>query len=166
MNDARREAKEGAMTVDHVMKRDLVACRPSDDLAAAAALMERQHCGWLPVVDAHGTVIGVMTDRDACLHAAAANRPMARVSVQEAMSSPVYSAIGSDTVEAALATMAAHHVRRLPVIDAHGLLEGVVSIDDIARVTDRHGAPTARAFVDAFDRIAARPAIEATHALP
>jgi CBS domain-containing protein len=54
-----------------------------------------------------------------------------------------------------LATMGTHHVRRLPVLNKQGHLQGVLSIDDIVQVPRRRGTPTAEEVVDAFKRICA-----------
>ena len=66
----------------------------------------------------------------------------------------------SDDDEEVLATMATHHVRRLPVLDKHRHLQGVLSIDDIVQVPRRRGTPTAEEIVDAFKGIGAPRAIE------
>jgi CBS domain-containing protein len=57
--------------------------------------------------------------------------------------------------------MARHHVRRLPVLDKHGHLQGVLSIDDVVQASDRRGAPTAQDIVDALKGIYLPRGVEA-----
>ena len=148
------------MTVKEVMKKDVATCTPNDDMATAVKIMHDHKCGFVPVVGSHGSVVGVVTDRD--LSSAAASekhRTAEHIAVFYAMSQPVFSCFPDDNLKDVLATMATHHVRRLPVIDKHEHLQGVLSIDDIVQVPRRHGIPTAEAIVDAFKAICApRPA--------
>ena len=52
------------------------------------------------------------------------------------MSAQAKACLPDDTVSEALATMKHFRVRRLPVIDSHGILEGIISMNDIARAAD------------------------------
>ncbi len=148
------------MTVQDLMKTDIGACAPGDDLMTVLLLMRDRRCGWAPVVDSHGMVVGVVTDRDAAM--ALLNHPTrsaARLSAREAMSGEVVPCAPSDTVHSALKTMAAHHVRRLPVLDARGHLQGVISIDDILSAERGRGMPTSDELVDALRGIVSRPTV-------
>ena len=131
------------MTVNEIMTKPPATCTTNDSVTAAAKTMHEHNCGFVPVVDARGVVVGVVTDRDVCLVVGDRNRAMTHVSVQEAMSHPIFSCYGDDDVKTTLVTMAKHHVRRLPVLDRHGHLQGVLSIDDIVQAPQRRGSPTA-----------------------
>ncbi|MEW6322388.1 MAG: CBS domain-containing protein [Acidobacteriota bacterium] len=119
------------MRVHDIMTRDVATCGRTADLASAALQMKEFDCGFLPVIDPRGHVAGVVTDRDIMLTLADTRRPAHRVSVEEAMSGHVYGVSPSDDVTAALELMKTRQVRRLPVMDASGLLMGVVSLNDI-----------------------------------
>lgn len=62
--------------------------------------MRERDCGFLPVVDTHGIVVGVVTDRDICLAGAIKHRPLIRVSVKETMSHPVVACFADETLQA------------------------------------------------------------------
>ena len=79
------------MIVKEVMKTAVATCAPESDLGAVINIMRDRDCGFLPVVDSHGIVVGVVTDRDVCMAAGTKHRPLARVSVKESMSHPVFS---------------------------------------------------------------------------
>ncbi len=149
------------MTVSEVMTRNVATCTSRDDLAAAGKVMQAHKCGFVPVVDTHGAVVGVVTDRDLCLMMTAeAHRTATHVAVTDAMSHPVFNCFPDDSLEDVLATMGRHRVRRLPVVDAQGHLQGVLSIDEIVQACGRPGAPTAQHIVDALKALNAAQPLE------
>jgi CBS domain-containing protein len=152
------------MIVSEIMRWRVATCGPQDDLATAAGIMGEHHCGFVPVVDGHGSVLGVLTDRDVCLYAADKSRSMMHISVKDAMSHPVFSCCPDENVKTTITTMAKHHVRRLPVLDQHGHLQGVLSIDDVIQAPHRHGAPTAEEIVAALKGISTQRPIETVSA--
>ncbi len=148
------------MLVKELMKTNVAACAPTETLAEVAKLMRERGCGFIPVVNHLGTVVGVVTDRDLGLAVGGSTRAAERISAAEVMSGPVYGCFEDENVKAVLATMASHHVRRLPVLDKErGHLIGVLSFDDVAKAPHRRGAPTADEVADAFKRIVSPPAI-------
>jgi CBS domain-containing protein len=147
------------MTVKEAMKAPAATCAPDSDLSSAIDTMRERDCGFLPVVDSHGIVVGVVTDRDICLAGAVKHRPLTRVSVKETMSHPVFSCFADERLQTVLATMAKHRVRRLPVLSKSGQLEGVLSIDDIVQAGPGE-VPTAEEIVTALKTIYARRSIE------
>jgi CBS domain-containing protein len=149
------------MIVKDIMRRPAVTCGPESDLGSVIEAMRIHDCGFLPVVEGHGILVGVVTDRDVCLRAAEKHRAMNRISVRETMSHPVYSCFPDENVKAVLVTMAKHHVRRLPVMNQYGHLEGVLSIDDIVEAPPRRGGPTAEDILTALRGICPPRAVEA-----
>jgi len=126
------------MTVEEIMKKNVATCMPNDDLVRIATRMRSRGCGFLPVVDERGIVVGVVTDRDVCL-TVAARHTLSRAAAKDVMSHPVFGCFAEDNAATALATMVTHHVRRLPVLDkAHGHLKGVLSLDDLAAAPPRY----------------------------
>lgn len=146
------------MKVREIMTKDVVSCQKGTDVATAGRLMLQGHFGLVPVVDAHGHVAGVLTDRDIALAAATRQRNAAHIGVHEAMSSTVRSCFVEDEVSAALEQMERAHVRRLPVLDGNTHLAGILSLDDIAaRAVDQTGGVSPERFAEAFRRICAAP---------
>jgi CBS domain-containing protein len=149
------------MIVKEVMNTAVATCAPESGLNSVVKTMRERDCGFVPVVDSHGIVVGVITDRDVCVAGTTKRRPLARVSVKETMSHPVFSCFADENVKTVLVTMSKHRVRRLPVLNKSGHLEGVLSIDDIVHAPRRKGAPTAEDIVAALKAIYARRAVEA-----
>jgi len=118
------------MKIKDIMTTDVRTCSPGTSLAAAAALMLDGDCGILPVVD-EGKLVGVATDRDMYIALATRNALASQVTVGDVAKKPVWTCDPDDEVRAALETMKAHRVRRLPVEGFGGTILGVISIDDI-----------------------------------
>ncbi len=119
------------MKVNEVMTKSPAYCTTDTNLGAAAEIMWRRNCGFLPVLSPQQSVVGVVTDRDMCIAMATRNQLPGQVTVREVSSTVTHSCRPDDDLQAALRTMADKGVRRLPVIDATGKLEGVLSVDDI-----------------------------------
>jgi CBS domain-containing protein len=129
------------MRVKDVMMRTAASCHPETNLGAAVEILWNRNCGILPIVDAQEKVIGVITDRDICIALGTRNRLPGDITVKEAATRHVYRCGPDDDVHLALQTMAEFKVRRLPVVDQAGKLEGILSMDDIVR----HAEPGNRA---------------------
>jgi CBS domain-containing protein len=128
------------MRVREIMTEPLLTCTPETSLAVAARQMGQANYGTLPVVDVHGRLVGIITDRDICLAVSRTNRNALNVAVHEVMTPNVFSALVDDDVHAALAMMKDARVRRLPVRDQSGRLTGMLSIEDlVVRAIERDG---------------------------
>jgi CBS domain-containing protein len=128
------------MQVQDVMNTHVQSCQPTTNLAAAAGVMWDHDCGVLPVVDDAGQVIGMITDRDIAIAVATKGRPAGEIAVRDVISDTVYSCAPEDDVHAALKTMRHEKVRRLPVVNAEGRLQGILCLNDIAlRAEEAHG---------------------------
>jgi CBS domain-containing protein len=124
------------MKVTDVMAKPPAYCSPETNLAAAVEILWRQNCGILPIVDSEEKVVGLVTDRDICVALGTRNRLPSDVTVSEVTSGKVIVCKPDDDLRGALATMAKEKVRRLPVIDAAGKLQGILSIDDVVLRTE------------------------------
>jgi CBS domain-containing protein len=120
------------MRIDDMMKHEPAAIGPQATLAEAGNTMATIGCGILPVVDDRQGVVGVITDRDICLALARADLAASQLTVAAAMSAPARTCRVDAEVEAALATLRQHRIRRLPVVDQAGHLAGLFSLDDAA----------------------------------
>ncbi|MFO1078059.1 MAG: CBS domain-containing protein [Planctomycetota bacterium] len=121
------------MDVSKLMQRRVATVRRTDRLDQAVALFAERECGSVVVVDEQRRPLGVITDRDACLAALRTGKPLAAIDASSAMSRRLFTCGSGDSIAAAENTMSLHQVRRLPVVDAHGILVGILALDDIAR---------------------------------
>ena len=119
--------------VSSVMTASPRCCAPADSLNRAAQIFWEADCGFMPVLGSDGKVIGVITDRDVCMAEYLKGGSLLGSNVGSAMSKRVYSCAPQHPIEHALSMMAAHRIRRLPVLHDDGTLAGVVALADIAR---------------------------------
>src|SRR3954471_16822216 len=132
-NEARssKYSEEAPMKVKEVMTSDARAIWFTESLAHAAKEMWKNDCGVLPIIKDGRKVVGMITDRDICMATAMRDRNPSGISVEEVMNPIVYAAEAEEEVEQALQTMRDHKIRRLPVLNLQGELEGIVSMNDI-----------------------------------
>jgi CBS domain-containing protein len=126
------------MKVREVMTKNASFCGPESTLEKASFLMQKNNCGFLPVVGDGGNVVGVVTDRDMCIALGTRNRKPSDVRVWDVMPRKLFTCMEGDDVHCALKTLRAARIRRLPVIDRDSSLVGVLSIDDIVLHAREH----------------------------
>jgi CBS domain-containing protein len=119
------------MTVQDIMTSDVQCCGPDTNLAEAAKMMWDSDCGALPVLNVQGRVVGMITDRDICMAAATKNKPACDITVWETVSGKAHTCHMSDDVHTALDIMKREKIRRLPVVDEEGVLQGIVAMNDV-----------------------------------
>jgi CBS domain-containing protein len=126
------------MKISELMTRTVQVCRATDTLDRAAGLMWDHDIGAIPVVDDHGRVIGIVTDRDACMAAYTCGGALHDIPVEVAMARNVVTCGADDTDGAVAEIMARHKIRRVPVVDEAHRPVGMLSLNDLAR-TMAHG---------------------------
>lgn len=125
------------MKVCDVMEKDVKTCSPDDTLEAAAMMMWNSDCGSAPVIDQSGTPIGIITDRDIAMSCALNHKPLWELRTRDVTNNrQLYTCNGNDDMRTALETLQAHRIRRLPVVDDAGHLQGLISIDDIVACSE------------------------------
>lgn len=132
------------MKVSDLMTREVKSCLADEDLNRASQIMWEEDCGVVPVVDSENRVVGVVTDRDACMAAYTRGLPLGSIRAGEAMAKEVFSCSSQDDIEKALSVMEKSQVRRLPVVDEAMKLVGLLSLNDLAREAERPGTSGGR----------------------
>ena len=125
------------MKIRDILTKQAVYCGLDTNLAEAVELMDKNGCGFLPVVGEGGNVIGVITDRDICIALGTRNKKPTSVLVRDVMLPKQYTfpklftCTADDEIHNVLKTMRIERIRRVPVIDREGGLVGILSLDDI-----------------------------------
>ena len=122
------------LTAGDLCTRTTVIASKEMDVVAAARLMREHHVGCLVVVDeiAVGRVpVGILTDRDIVTAIVAPGVDPRRLRVEDVMSAEPAVAHDNESVLDVLAGMRRKGVRRLPVVDKRGVLQGVLTLDDV-----------------------------------
>jgi CBS domain-containing protein len=109
-----------------------VICVTADmSVLAATQLMNEHRIGSVCVIDSAGLLIGVFSERDVLTRIVAAERSPQETLVGEVMTANPCTC-GADTELDDLGEMMRdRRVRHVPVLDANGLLKGMVSIGDL-----------------------------------
>jgi CBS domain-containing protein len=122
------------MRVKEVMVGTPISCNTETNLASAVEMLWIRNCGMLPVVGNDGKVVGVVTDRDICIALGTRDQLPGEVTVGEVMSGKLFFCAPDDDVRSALDTMRREKVRRLPVVGNDGIIQGVLSMDDLVHL--------------------------------
>jgi CBS domain-containing protein len=122
------------MRVKQIMTPNPAWCTPDSTAREAAILMRDHDCGSIPVVE-NGTskrLVGTVTDRDLAVRGLAQGSGP-DTPVRDLMTDDPVTCMPEDEVEDVRQVMVQEQVRRVPVVDADGLLLGIVAQADIAR---------------------------------
>lgn|SRR5690349_18091157 len=125
------------MKIDGMMTKDPATCGPDSTLAHAARIMWEADVGCLPVLDAEGFPIAMITDRDICMAAYTQGRALSALHVSSAMSRRLVSVTENAQLADVETLMQKNQIRRVPVVDLAGQLVGMVTLGDIARHSEQ-----------------------------
>ncbi len=113
-----------------------VTCSATDTLAEVDRLCANYRISGLPVVDADGKLIGIVTNRDMCFEDDK-NRKVGDVMTKM----PLITGIPGMTGEAALELLRINKIEKLPLVDATGRLTGLITVKDYVK-SDRYPLAT------------------------
>ncbi|MEV4238808.1 MULTISPECIES: CBS domain-containing protein [unclassified Nocardia] len=120
-------------TAQAIMQPDVACITVRDTMENAAQRMRQLDVGALPICDGEGHPVGIVTDRDIVVKCIATGaNPRTTTAGEMAQGDGLRTVdIGTD-IEAALAMMERHRIRRLPVTEA-GKLVGIITEADLSR---------------------------------
>jgi CBS domain-containing protein len=133
----------GTLTVADLMVLDLIVVRANASLESAAELMDRYRVSGLPVVDATGSLVGVISQTDLMRARSTeflwSNWP--GLAVRHLMTAPPITVRRSTPLTVAAARMERNHVHRLVVVadDDETVPIGIVSTTDLIHDIARAG---------------------------
>ena len=139
------------MTVQELMNQKVITVEPSASAALAARLLSRYNVGALPVCTPDRKLRGIVTDRDIVLRCVAPEEDPAQTPVRDIMSRAPATLSPSQDVHAAALAMAAHQVRRMPVVE-NSKLVGILSLGDLAK-SHRYDMEAAQALSEISENI-------------
>jgi len=121
------------MKVREVCNREVVIVEREDTILDAAKLMRHLHVGDVVVVESRQKdrkPVGILTDRDIVVELLAREVDISKVSIGDVMRVDLISAREDDDLSDTIEEMRQHGVRRIPVVNREGHLEGIFSLDD------------------------------------
>jgi signal-transduction protein with cAMP-binding, CBS, and nucleotidyltransferase domain len=131
-NDAIRF--ETRVPIGEVMKRNPTMIDMEATVAKAAKVMCQEEVGSVIILD-HNKPIGIVTEEDINCKVVAKDLKPSKVHVHEIMSTPLITVSVDKTSGDAAHMMVKHKVRRLPVVDEHNKVIGIVTVRDLLTVS-------------------------------
>ena len=105
-----------------------VTCSPDDTLREVDQLCGRYRISGVPVVDADGTLVGIVTNRDMRFVTDDSVKVRDVMTKMPLITAPV--GVGKDE---ALALLQRHKVEKLPLVDDSGRLRGLITVKDFTK---------------------------------
>ncbi len=107
---------------------DPVTMRPWQTIAEALQVMEKYKISGVPVTDANGRLVGILTNRDLRFETRF-DLPIAeRMTKENLITTPV-----GTTLEQAREVLHQHRIEKLLVVDTNGDLKGLITVKDIQK---------------------------------
>ena len=126
--------EEQAAEVDKVKRSESVmivepiTLGPEDHIADALELMTRFRISGVPITDPQGKLVGILTNRDLRF----VENPDQLISQKMTKDNLITAPVGT-TLEEAERIFHHNRVEKLPVVDEHGYLKGLITIKDIEK---------------------------------
>ena len=105
---------------------------PGDSVLDALKLMAEKGIGALLVMEGQN-IVGIVTERDYARKIALLGRTSAATLVRDVMTRDVLYVRPGQSSEECMAIMTSNRLRHLPVVDAAGQLQGLISIGDLVK---------------------------------
>jgi IMP dehydrogenase len=105
-----------------------VTCSPDATLAEVDELCARYRISGVPVIDADGVLVGIVTNRDMRFEQDSRRQVHAVMTPMPLVIAPV-----GVSADEALALLRRHKVEKLPIVDSTGRLRGLITVKDFAK---------------------------------
>jgi len=123
------------MTAGELCIRRIVTAERDESVVDAARRMLQENVGDLVVVEQFADTavpVGIVTDRDLTLGVLSRGTPAAfELRIRDVMQSELVTVYDDEDASAALAKLDRYKVRRIPVVDHSGVLQGILTLDDL-----------------------------------
>lgn len=125
----RRQPRLRPVTVDEIVQTDVVTAQRDTPISTVVAQMAEADVGSVVVVS-DDEPVGILTDRKIAL-ALESDPDVASREASDLVSGDLVTATTDDSVFDAIQRISEATIRRLPIVDDDGRLEGIVTLDDI-----------------------------------
>jgi CBS domain-containing protein len=137
------------MSLENFCRKPVFKISAEKNVAEACKIMEQNNIGCL-IVETGGKLCGIVTDRDIALKVAGALRDPQKTPVEEIMTAdPIRISVDKD-LRHLTSLMHAFHVRRLPIVNGHDTIVGIVTLDDLIALIASEISDIGKAISDGF----------------
>ncbi|HMS55206.1 MAG TPA: IMP dehydrogenase [Fimbriimonadaceae bacterium] len=133
--DEQADAVDRVKRSEHGVITNPIKLGPNETIQDALNLMERFHISGVPIVDANGTLVGILTNRDIRFETDFSKAIHERMTSKDLVTAPV-----GTNLEIAETMLAEHRIEKLPIVDGAGKLVGLITIKDILKVKQHPNA--------------------------
>ncbi len=122
------------MSIGEFCTREVVIVERGTGIVELAQLMRKHHVGDVIVVDIQGDLVvpvGIVTDRDIVVELIAGEVELDSVTTGDVMNPELITAKEKEGIWDTLQSMRSKGIRRMPVINEDGGLEGILTVDDL-----------------------------------
>jgi IMP dehydrogenase len=105
-----------------------VTLGPAQPVGDALELMATYHISGVPIVDEAGRLVGILTNRDLRFESDREQPVSALMTARNLVTAPV-----GTTLREAEEILHRHKIEKLPVVDADGVLKGLITVKDIQK---------------------------------
>lgn len=122
------------MALGEFCNRDVVIVSQTDSIQETVSLMRSKHVGTVVVVekkDSNVIPVGMVTDRDIVIKVIAENIELAPLTAGDVMSADMVTIQESADLMDAIKLMRIKGIKRIPVVNDLGSLEGILAVDDV-----------------------------------
>jgi signal-transduction protein with cAMP-binding, CBS, and nucleotidyltransferase domain len=126
---------ETRVPLREIMNRRLTTTGIEATVAKAAKAMCQDQVGSVIILE-HNKPIGIVTEEDIACKVVAKDLKPSTVHVNDIMSTPLITVSAEKTAGDAARMMVKHKVRRLPIIDEHNKVIGIVTVRDLLAVSN------------------------------
>jgi IMP dehydrogenase len=117
-----------------------ISLSPDAPLSSAEEIMSTYHISGVPITNAQGILIGILTNRDIrFVEADDYNLPVSQFMTGE--KALVTARVGVSAKEAK-EILQKHRIEKLPLVDENGILKGLITVKDIQKARDYPNAST------------------------
>ena len=111
---------------------EVVTVAPDQTVTAIVKVLTQHRIGAVPVVNEHGQIIGIISERDIIRGMAQHADAVLTLAADRLMSRDVKTCSSEDQLDDLMEVMTRQRIRHLPVV-ADGALHGIVSIGDVVK---------------------------------
>ena len=121
------------MKIRDLMHKGVETMPPDTPITKLAKKMLDKDIGAI-LVGTKDQLVGVVTDRDITVRAVANGKDLTTLTAEDVMTKGVVCCRDTEKVRDVMRTMEAKQIRRIPVVDEHEHLVGMISLGDISDV--------------------------------
>ncbi|MEI7554637.1 IMP dehydrogenase [Candidatus Chlorohelix sp.] len=107
---------------------DPITLKPTANLSEGLAMMEKFHISGIPITDDKGLLVGILTNRDIRFEEDFSKPISELMTNKELITAPM-----GTNLDEAKKILHQYRIEKLPIVDEHGFLKGLITVKDIQK---------------------------------